>query len=76
MGKVLLVLIVALRAIPSAYAAHVDEIVTKSNHAAYYQDGDGSARVSMTIKDSLERTRMRQFTILRKDNPGPNQSDD
>jgi len=76
MDKIFLIFTVAMVAIHSAYAANVEEIVTKSNHAAYYQDRDGSARVTMTIKDSLERTRTRQFTILRKDDPGPGQTDD
>jgi outer membrane lipoprotein-sorting protein len=76
MDKILLAFAVAMLSIHPAYAANVDEIVTKSNHAAYYKDRDGSARVSMTIKDKLERTRTRQFTILRKDDPGPNQTDD
>lgn len=45
----------------------VDEIIDKTNHAAYYQGKDGRAQVSMTIKDSQGRERRRQFTILRRD---------
>ena len=45
----------------------VDEIIIKSNHAAYYQGNDGSARVAMTITDSQGRARHREFTILRRD---------
>jgi len=50
-----------------AFALSVDEIVTKANHAAYYQGKDGKARVSMVITDSQGRERTRDFTILRKD---------
>jgi len=59
-----------------ASAQTVEEIVEKSNHAAYYQDTDGSARVAMTITDSLARTRNRTFTILRRDVPGSDPADD
>lgn len=47
----------------------VDEIVEKTNCVAYYQGKDGRAQVSMTIKDSQGRTRSREFTILRRDEP-------
>lgn len=47
--------------------ALVDEIITKSNHAAYYQGKDGSSRVAMTITDNQGRARHREFTILRRD---------
>ena len=49
----------------------VQEIVEKTNRVAYYQGADGRARVSMTIKDSQGRVRRRQFTMLRRDDPGP-----
>ena len=45
----------------------VDEIVQKSNLAAYYQGKDGKAHVDMTITDSQGRTRTRRFTILHRD---------
>jgi len=45
----------------------VDEIVTKTNHQAYYQGDSGRARVNMTITDAQGRTRQKEFTILRKD---------
>lgn len=45
----------------------VDEIVNKANLAAYYQGGDGRAKVKMTITDKKGQTREREFTILRKD---------
>jgi len=49
-------------------AIPVEEIVQKANHAAYYQGSDGKAKVAMTITDSQNRTRSREFTILRRDN--------
>ena len=76
MKKIFLAWAVTVFVIHPLYAANVDEIVVKSNHAAYYKDRDGSARVSMTIKDSLERIRNRQFAILRRDDPGSGQNDD
>lgn len=45
----------------------VDAIVKKTNHVAYYQGEDGRARVHMTITDSQDRTREREFSILRLD---------
>ncbi len=45
----------------------VAEIVARTNHVAYYQGDDGRARVKMTITDAQGRTRLRQFTILRRD---------
>ena len=45
----------------------VQEIVDKSNLAAYYQGKDGRAHVNMTITDSQGRTRKRRFIILRRD---------
>ena len=49
----------------------VDEIVNRTNRAAYYQGKDGRARVSMVITDSQGRVRNRKFTILRRDDPDP-----
>ncbi len=45
----------------------VDEIVERTNRVAYYPGNDGRARVKMTITDAQERTRLRQFTIIRRD---------
>ncbi len=45
----------------------VEQIVNKANQAAYYQGDDGKAKVKMVITDSQERTREREFVILRKD---------
>ncbi|MBZ0255435.1 outer membrane lipoprotein-sorting protein [bacterium] len=47
-------------------APSVDEIIKKANHMAYYQGKTGRANVKMTITDSQDRTRERQFTILRR----------
>ena len=60
----------------SASAITIEEIINKSNQAAYYKDRDGSAQVSMTITDSQGRTRNRKFTILRWDVPGKEKDDD
>jgi hypothetical protein len=49
----------------------VDQIVQKTNYVAYYQGQSGRAQVSMTIKDDQGREQKRQFTILRRDEPGP-----
>lgn len=46
----------------------VQEIVDRSNLAAYYEGQDGRSHVNMTITDSQGRTRERRFTILRLDN--------
>lgn len=51
----------------------VQEIVDKTNGVAYYQGKDGRAQVLMTITDAQERKRHRQFTILRWDQPPPNE---
>jgi len=45
----------------------VDEIVERANLAAYYAGDDGRASVRMTIEDARGRSRVRQFTILRRD---------
>jgi len=53
----------------------VDEIVNNTNRVAYYQAKDGRAQVSMEIKDKQGRTRNRQFSILRLDQPDPDNPD-
>ena len=45
----------------------VGEIVRRANLAAYYAGNDGRALARMTIADAQGRTRVRQFTILRRD---------
>ncbi len=44
-----------------------EEIVKKANLMAYYQGDDGRAQVHMVIRDKQNRTRKRDFIILRKD---------
>ena len=47
----------------------VDEIIHRTNQMAYYQANDGRAKVKMTIHDAQNRTRTREFIILRRDAP-------
>lgn len=54
----------------------VEEIVNNTNRVSYYQGSDGRARVKMTIVDSQDRTRNRELTILRWDEPAPEQKTD
>lgn len=58
---------------PEEKTLSVDEIVNKTNHVAYYQGFDGRAKVKMTITDSQGRKRIREITMLRWDQPDPNQ---
>ncbi len=44
----------------------VGDIVRRANDAAYYAGEDGRARVQMTITDASDRSRVRQFTLLRR----------
>lgn len=63
----LLCLLVLSPVVAGASGPDVDEIVNKTNLAAYYAGDDGRAQVTMTITDNQGRERMRQFIILRKD---------
>ena len=45
----------------------VDAIIERTNVASYYQGKDGRARVKMTITDKQGRSRVRELTILRRD---------
>lgn len=54
----------------------VDEIVRKAYFVAYYQGKDGKARAKMTIVDEQKRTRNRELTILRWDQPMPEEKKD
>lgn len=49
----------------------VEQIVKRSNRVAYYQGEDGRADVHMSIVDSQGRERIREFTILRRDEAPP-----
>jgi hypothetical protein len=46
----------------------LEQIIKRTNLATYYQGQDGRSRVKMTIVDSQGRTRIRELTILRRDN--------
>nr|MBF0222324.1 outer membrane lipoprotein-sorting protein [Desulfobulbaceae bacterium] len=48
-------------------APDVNQIIEKTNHAAYYAGDDGKAQVSMRIIDAQGRERTREFNILRRD---------
>ena len=50
-----------------SFALSVDEIVTKTNNAAYYAGDDGKATIKMAIVDKQGRTRNREMVILRRD---------
>lgn len=62
-----LALVVLVPPATAADAPPVDEIVARTNEAAYYRGLDGRARVKMTITDAQGRERTRAFTILRRD---------
>lgn len=47
----------------------VEDIIHHTNYTSYYQGQDGKAKVKMTISDAQNRTREREFIILRKDVP-------
>jgi hypothetical protein len=56
--------LITLLAWPTAVRAQdltVEEIVARANLAAYYAGNDGYADVTMTIKDSQGRERVRVF---------------
>lgn len=57
----------ASAAIAADETPSVDEIVRKADYVSYYQGADGRAHVNMTIVDSQNRERKREFTILRRD---------
>jgi outer membrane lipoprotein-sorting protein len=64
---VTLALMLAAPAALAQDAPDTQTIVDKTNHMSYYQGKDGKARVKMTITDDQNRTRVKEFTILRKD---------
>jgi len=49
----------------------VEQIVARTNYVSYYQGLDGRAQVKMTITDAQGRQRIREFTILRRDQQAP-----
>ena len=70
-NKLCLILLLLAIFVFSSAALHaappVEEIVERANLAAYYAGEDGKSLVTMTITDSQDRTRTREFTILRRD---------
>jgi hypothetical protein len=62
-----------LAATATAQELSVDEIVQKANQVSYYAGQDGRAEVKMTITGPGGGTRIRDFSILRKDVDGENQ---
>ena len=62
-----LTLVLTLAAAPVLAAPSVEEIINKTNIAAYYKGNDGRARVTMAITDRQGRARSREFTVIRLD---------
>ena len=56
-------------------APPVETIVERANRMAYYQGKDGRAEVDMRIVDDQGRTRIRRFTMLRRDEQPPEAKD-
>ncbi|MDD3375456.1 MAG: outer membrane lipoprotein-sorting protein [Candidatus Omnitrophica bacterium] len=65
MKKIFLIVCFLLVTSSFVFAQSVDEIVKKANFVSYYAGNDGRSNVKMTIIDSQERQRIRQFKILR-----------
>lgn len=70
MKKVIFIIAGILMASGAAYGSTAAEIIDKANQATYYQADDGASQVNMIITDSQGRTRERDMTILRYDEPG------
>lgn len=66
-NALLLSLVAVVNGLAQETVPTLDQIVTRTNLAAYYQGKDGRAQVQMTITDPQGRTRERQMTILRRD---------
>jgi len=56
-------------ALAAAEVPSLDEIVHRADLASYFRGRDGRARVNMEITDKQGRSRQRQMTILRRDEP-------
>jgi len=68
MKRLMVVLFSSIAALSTlAETPDVDRIVLETNRVVYYQGDDGRARATMTIQDSKGRTRIKEFTILRRD---------
>ena len=59
--------VLTLSSLAVAAEPDVAVIIDKANLASYYAGDDGRAVVTMTITDSQDRVRNREFVILRKD---------
>jgi hypothetical protein len=68
----LLLISAATQAALAADEPSAMDVVRHANRVAYYQGKDGRADVKMTITDDQGRTRNREMTILRWDQPDPN----
>lgn len=62
-------LVVSIGPAAAQTAPTVDEIIHRTNLAAYFQGRDGRARIHLEIKDAQDRVRSREVTILRRDDP-------
>ena len=72
----LLATLAAAQLAPAADEPSAMDVVRRANRVAYYQGADGRADVKMTITDDQGRTRQREMTILRWDQPDPNAAKD
>jgi len=62
----LVLILAASEASVQAADTTATEVVTKANHAIFYQGGDQKARIDMRIIDKQGRERNRQLTLLRR----------
>jgi outer membrane lipoprotein-sorting protein len=76
LGAALLATLAAAQLAPAADELSAMDVVRRANRVAYYQGRDGRADVKMTITDDQGRTRNREMTILRWDQPDPNAAKD
>jgi outer membrane lipoprotein-sorting protein len=72
LSAVMLLIPAAAQPAPAADELSAMDVVRRANRVAYYQGRDGRADVKMTITDDQGRTRNREMTILRRDQPDPN----
>jgi len=62
--------ILLLSAVAAGAEMNADEIVAQANARSYYQGADGVARAHMVVTDAQGRTRERDMTILKRNEPG------
>ncbi len=66
--QAVIIVLAAAASIPSALAQESAEEIMKQSHLAYYYAADdGIAEVRMSIVDKRDRQRVKEFTMLRKD---------